>query len=236
MLTWWLTTEGPVSGEIIDFHGVQTYVSGDKASKKIIFILTDIFGHILTNVQLVADDFAAQGYYVIVPDLFNGDPIPWTPFDKLGEVDLPTWLGKHSLEVTEPIVDKVYNHIKEDFAPTSIGAIGYCFGAKYTVRLLGAGKIQAGAIAHPSFVDDAEVEQIKLPFHISAAETDPIFPRENRFKTEEILQKNAAPYQITVYSHVVHGFAVRVDPSIPLHKYAKEQAFISQAAFFNFHL
>ncbi|KAK9318061.1 dienelactone hydrolase [Lipomyces starkeyi] len=224
--------EGPVTGEIIDYHGIEAYVSGDKASKKVIFFLTDIFGHVLSNAQLLADDFAAQGYYVIVPDLFGGDAIPWTPFDKLGDVGLPEWLGKHSLDVVEPIVEKVLGHIKEDFTPTSIGAVGYCFGAKYVVRLLGEKKIDAGAIAHPSFVADEEVEKVTSPLIISAAQTDPIFPLENRVKTEEILTKNGAIYEITVYSGVIHGFACRVDPTIAIAKYAKERAFFSQVAFF----
>ncbi|KAK9488518.1 dienelactone hydrolase [Lipomyces starkeyi] len=224
--------EGPVTGEIIDYHGIEAYVSGDKTSKKVIFFLTDIFGHVLSNAQLVADDFAAQGYYVIVPDLFGGDAIPWTPFDKLGDVGLPEWLGKHSVEVVEPIVEKVLGHIKEDFTPTSIGAVGYCFGAKYVVRLLGEKKIDAGAIAHPSFVAEEEVEKVTSPLIISAAQTDPIFPLENRAKTEEILIKNGAIFEITVYSGVTHGFGCRVDPTIAVAKYAKERAFFSQVAFF----
>ncbi|KAK9252947.1 dienelactone hydrolase [Lipomyces tetrasporus] len=228
--------EGPVTGEIIDYHGIQTYVSGDKTSKKVIFIVTDIFGHVLSNTQLIADDFAAQGYYVVVPDLFEGDAIPWTPFEKLGEIDLPGWLGKHSVEVIEPIVEKVLGHIKEDFAPTSIGSVGYCLGAKYVVRLLGDKKIDAGAIAHPSFVTDEEVEKVTSPLIISAAQTDPIFPLANRVKTEEILTKNGVIFEIAVYSGVVHGFACRVDPTIAVAKYAKERAFFSQVAFFAEHL
>ncbi|KAK9448823.1 dienelactone hydrolase [Limtongia smithiae] len=220
-----------------DNDTVSTYVSGDKTCKKIIFLITDVFGHVLSNAQLLADDFAAQGYYVIVPDLFNGDAIPWMPFSELagGGFDLGTWLGKHGLEVTEPIVEKVLGHIKEDFSPTFIGATGYCFGAKYVVRLLGSKKIDVGAISHPSFVDDSEVELVTSPLIISAAETDPIFTVEGRQKTEAILTKNKATYEITVYSGVVHGFAVRGDPEQPQTMYAKERAFFSQVAFFNFH-
>ncbi|KAK9241453.1 dienelactone hydrolase [Lipomyces kononenkoae] len=206
---------------------------GDKTSKKIIFVATDIFGHVLSNVQLIADDFASQGYYVVVPDLFGGEAIPWTPFEKLGEVEgLAEWFDRHKLEVVEPIVDKVLSHVKQDFAPTSIGAVGYCLGAKYVVRLLGEKKIDAGAIAHPSYVTDDEVKKVTLPLNISAAQNDPIFTLENRVKTEKTLTKNGSIFEIAVYSGVTHGFACRVDPTIAVAKYAKEKAFFSQVAFF----
>ncbi|KAK9380382.1 dienelactone hydrolase [Kockiozyma suomiensis] len=217
-------------------HEVQTYISGEKAKgKKVVFLITDIFGVVFNNAKLIADDFAAQGYLVVVPDLFNGDPVPWTYFSKLQEFDLGSWLGKHPKEVTEPLVESVLSHIKADFAPSSIAAVGYCYGAKYVVRLLGASKIDVGAICHPSFVDDEEVELLKLPLTIQAAETDPIFPVENRIKTEAILTKNQTPYEITVFSGVVHGFAVRGDPAVPQTLYAKERAFHNIVTFFDFH-
>jgi dienelactone hydrolase len=134
----------------------------------------------------------------------------------------------------EPIVEKVLGQIKGDLAPTSIGAVGYCFGAKYVVRLLGQKKIDAGAIAHPSFVTDEEVVKETLPLIISAAQTDPIFPLENRVKAEEILTKNGAIYEINVYSGVVHGFACRVDPTIAIAKYAKERASSSLSILSNY--
>ncbi|KAK9463360.1 dienelactone hydrolase family-domain-containing protein [Lipomyces oligophaga] len=228
--------EGAVSGKIIDFHGVETYITGDVSSKKVILFITDIFGHVFSNAQLIADDFAEQGYLVLVPDILKGDPVPWDYFDKLQDFDLGTWLTKHPKEVTEPIVEAVLAGIKADYSPTSIAAIGYCYGAKYVVRLLGAGKIDAGGIAHPSFVDYEEIEAVTKPLNIQAAETDPIFPVENRIKTEAILTKNKAIYEISVYSGVVHGFAVRGDPKVPQTLYAKERAFFSFAAFFKFHL
>ena len=83
-----------------------------------------------------------------------------------------------------------------------IGAVGYCFGAKYVVRHLlpDSGKIDVGYCAHPSFVEEDELRDIKGPFAISAAETDAIFPEEKRHRTEEILKEMKATYQINLYS------------------------------------
>lgn len=184
----------------------------------------------------IADQFAECGYYVVVPDLFNGDALPFMEFDQLGSIDLPAWLGKHSPDVVRPIVEKVNAAITKHLKPKSIGAVGYCFGAKYLLNLLGDEKIQVGCIAHPSFCDMEEFDKLRLPLFIAAAETDPIFPAENRHKVELMLAANKIPYQINVYSGVTHGFTVRTDLSVPQGKFAKEQAFFSMCAFFKEYL
>lgn len=39
-------------------------------------LLPDVIGHAFINSQLVADQFAANGYFVVMPDQFHGDPVP----------------------------------------------------------------------------------------------------------------------------------------------------------------
>lgn len=117
-----------------------------------------------------------------------------------------------------------------------IGAVGYCFGAKYVVRFLKPGQVDVGYCAHPSFVEDKELEAIKGPLAISAAETDHIFPTEKRHKSEEILKEVKQPYQINLYSGVEHGFAVRGDPKVRQTVYAKESAFLQALQWFEEHL
>lgn len=63
-----------------------------------------------------------------------------------------------------------------------------------------AQKIDAGYCAHPSFIEEAELRDMKGPLAIAAAETDAIFPEEKRHRTEEILKEMGATYQINLYS------------------------------------
>jgi dienelactone hydrolase len=91
-------------------------------------------------------------------------------------------------------------------------------------------------VAHPSFVDEDELEAITGPLSIAAAETDAIFPAEKRHKSEEILQKVGQPYQVVLYSGVEHGFSVRCDLSVRAQKWAKEQAFNQAVQWFNEYL
>merc|ERR1712093_710944 len=146
-----------------------------------------------------------------IPDLFNGDPLS---LNRPADFDLMSRLTKgsdgknpHTYDAVDPIVEKSIKYLQEqDFK--KIGAVGYCFGAKYVARFMAAGKgISVGFVAHPSFIEE-----------------------------EELLVQTKQPYQINLYSGVAHGFSVRCDTSKKIEKYAKEQAFLQAVAWFDEHL
>ena len=60
-----------------------------------------MIGHRFINAQLIADQFAANGYLVVMPDLFGGDPIPLNRPDSF---DLMKWLngGYNPVPLTPP--------------------------------------------------------------------------------------------------------------------------------------
>jgi dienelactone hydrolase len=223
--------EGKSVGSLESFNGVETYVVGDKSSKKVLYIITDVIGHKFINAQLLADQFSESGYLVVMPDLFNGDPVALNP--PAGFDFGANWLPKHTPAVTRPIVDKVYDAIVEKYHPKYIAAIGYCFGAKYVVQLLGEKKIHCGAGCHPSFVTIDEIKAIKAPLLICGAETDSIYTEELRRQTETALKEIKATYFTTLASGVEHGFSVRGDISNPVIKFAKEKAFRDSLEWFN---
>lgn len=203
-----------------------------------ILIIPDVIG-IWQNSKLIADQFAANGYLTLLLDVFNGDPISLNRPESFNFMD---WLQKgsdgnnpHTKEFVDPIVEDGLKALKEEYGITKIGAVGYCFGAKYVVRHYKNG-IKVGYVAHPSFVEEEELAAISGPFAISAAETDSIFPAEKRHKSEEILKKAGHPYQINLFSGVEHGFAVRCDPSVKVQKFSKEQAFLQAVAWFDEYL
>jgi dienelactone hydrolase len=204
-----------------------------------ILLLTDVLGNKFNNAQLIADQIAANGYSVIAPDLFHGDPVP---INRPEGFDLMKWLKEgthglgHNVQTVDPVVKAAIKYMKEEMGVKRIGAVGYCFGAKYVVRELGEQSIVAGYCAHPSFVEADELKQIKGPFSISAAETDQIFPAEKRHESEVILKGTGQPYQINLFSGVEHGFAVRADLSKKHTKFAKEAAFMQAIAWFDEYL
>ncbi|KAK6216937.1 dienelactone hydrolase [Colletotrichum tabaci] len=235
--------EGTPQGKKISvagkYEGYLAEASADKAHKNAgILFISDVFG-IWPNSQLVADQFAANGYTTLIVDLFGGDQIP---LPMPAGLNILEWIAKgsdgkspHTQESVDPIVIDAIKYMQNDLGLANIGAVGYCFGAKYLVRNFQRG-IKVGYIAHPSFVDEDELAAINGPLSIAAAETDSIFPAEKRHKSEEILQKTGQPYQINLYSGVEHGFAVRGDPSKKIQKYAKENAFLQAVSWFDEHL
>lgn len=96
--------------------------------------MTDILGHQFINIQLIADQFAANGYceysnvkeahkpltitVVVIPDLFEGDPVP---LNKPGEFDMEKWRAgeynpngtAHSPPNVDPIVDSCLTEMRE---------------------------------------------------------------------------------------------------------------------------
>ncbi|KAH7163354.1 dienelactone hydrolase [Dactylonectria estremocensis] len=200
-----------------------------------ILYVPDVLG-IWDNSKLLADEFAASGYTTLIIDLFNGDAIE---VNTLEEINLPDWVqngrneaGGHTTKEIDPIVREALRYMKTELAIEHIGAVGYCFGAKYVLRHYQSG-IKVGFIAHPSFVEEAELAAITGPLSIAAAETDTLFPAEQRRRSEEILKENGSLYQINLFSGVTHGFAVRCDLSKKQERFAKEQAFLQAIAFFN---
>ncbi|KAF2195767.1 alpha/beta-hydrolase [Zopfia rhizophila CBS 207.26] len=224
--------EGTAVGEVKKIGDVRTYFSypKDKSTQNAILIITDVIGMDFINVQLIADQFAANGYFVVMPDLFRGDPVPLNSPEGF---DIMEWLKGHPISKVDPIIEATLKEMRGPLGCKRIGGVGYCFGGKYVCRFLKEGKLDAGFTAHPSFVDKEEVEGIQGPLSIAAAETDQIFPAPKRRETEDILQKMSVPYQINLFSDVVHGFAVRTDISKRREKFAKEQAFLQAVHWFD---
>lgn len=220
---------GTSVGTLEELNGVNTYITGDRSSERVIIFLADVFGPVYINSQLLADSYAKNGYLVVIPDIYFGDYVPEAGLEPS---EIQKYLHNHRLEVTQPIVDKAYEWVKTSTNAKFIGTLGFCFGAKYAVRLIGDKDVDAASIFHPSFVDIEEIAAIKKPLHISAAETDDIYPAELRRKTEDKLKEIGARYVQTLHSNTTHGFACRSDPSDKLAWLAQQKAFNDTLWFF----
>lgn len=143
------------------------------------------------------------------------------------------WLARHTPEKVLPILHKVVEGVKEEFADAvasggGIYGIGYCFGAKYIVILggvhpdpvawgqaapedeeQGAVKkeplIKAGAIAHGTDIRREDLEAVKVPLCLVCVENDPVFPDEIREAGQKALEENKVEHELKVYPGVPHG-------------------------------
>ncbi|PNY30080.1 Uncharacterized protein TCAP_00010 [Tolypocladium capitatum] len=251
--------EGEAKGEMKDIGAsmttpanpspVSTYFGypADKSTDNAILILTDVIGHQFINAQVIADQFAAAGYFVVMPDLFKGDVVRLSRPEGFNVMD---WVKNHLPQHTAPIIDEVLKEMRENLGCKRIGVGGYCFGGKYVCRHLKAGKLDAGFTAHPTMVEADELRGIEEPLSIAAAGESPlpnrardatltipvrdvVFTTAKRHESEEILDKLDVTYQINMFSDVEHSFSVRCDLSKPRQKFAKEQAFVQAVSRFN---
>ncbi|KAH8701694.1 dienelactone hydrolase family protein [Talaromyces proteolyticus] len=229
--------EGEISGEVKKIGNFSTYFSYPKnnpSPSKAIIILSDIYG-IMINSQLVADDFARNGYLAVIPDIVDNEPLQFGDYEA-GKVDIPTWLARHGPETVYPNVEATIKHLREELGVKSIGTVGYCFGARFVVRFLKKGQVDAGYTAHPTNIQSDELASIEGPLSIAAAEIDQIWTREARYASEDLLIKTRQPYQINVYGGVHHGFAARADLSNAHLKRSKELAFLQALNWFQYYL
>jgi dienelactone hydrolase len=179
----------------------------------------------------------------VIPDIFHDAEVP---FPAPEDFNLQKYIANTMPRVgtVDPIISSVIDVLRGKMGIKKIGGVGYCFGGKYVCRWLKEGKLDAGYVAHPSFVDVDEVQGIQGPLSIAAAgaslpspsiwrvavtddatETDEIFTVEKRHETEAILAKHTVPYQMCLYSDTEHGFAVKGHMSTAKARFAKEQAF-----------
>ncbi|KAI0601250.1 dienelactone hydrolase [Biscogniauxia sp. FL1348] len=151
-------------GEVRKLGGVDVYLAKPNTypvnPSKLLLLLTGGTGLKSTNNQIQADKFADEGYVVVMPDLFEGNPAPngsavpdsemqGTSFldtFKLKAVEtaksflIDMWLAKHTEEKVMPILEKVIHACEGEFADAvgyggGIYAVGYCFGGRYVLLL-----------------------------------------------------------------------------------------------------
>ncbi|KAJ6584183.1 hypothetical protein B0H10DRAFT_2234612 [Mycena sp. CBHHK59/15] len=209
------------------FKGLKERLKSRRRLSTILFV-TDAFGLALPNNQLLADDFARNGFKTILPDIFNDDPAPANTFEPNTSslvqgppFDLQKWFAKHGAELTRPIIDSVVAALREEGVTTS-AATGYCFVARYVVDLAFNGVIQVSAISHPSLLvipDDLKKyrDVAKAPLLINSCTVDSLFPLEAQAQVDDILGggKFAPGYQREYFDGCQHGFAVRGNMSDP---------------------
>ncbi|XP_078436320.1 endo-1,3;1,4-beta-D-glucanase-like [Wolffia australiana] len=187
-----------------DVGGLRCYVSGDIESTAAIILASDIFGFEAPNLRKLADKVAAAGFFVVVPDFFNGDPyVPDNP-DK----PIKDWLQIHSPEKSYEKANNLVNALKSK-GLSSFAAAGFCWGAKLVTELAKSGEIIETGVMLVTLED---IEEVKIPLAILAAEIDSKSPPALIKQFEEILSKNKQVESfVKIYPGVAHGWTIRYD-------------------------
>jgi dienelactone hydrolase len=234
-----------------------SYPPGRNTSSKALLYITDIFGVPLLQNKLLADSLAANDYLVVMPDLFAGDAI--SVEEQEAGLNLTEWRALHPTSEIDRIVNTTIEYMRSTLEVEKIGGLGFCFGGKYVPRFLtGSGGIDLGFIAHPSSLTEEEIMAIKRPLSLAAGSKsllqfavvkllllvcvsvlivfkalDASFNATAKSRAESILKTNNITFQSNLYSGAPHGFAVRVNQSIPQQAYAKQASFVQAVTWFD---
>ncbi|XP_076927327.1 endo-1,3;1,4-beta-D-glucanase-like [Bidens hawaiensis] len=195
-------SKGEESGEVLQIASLSSYVSGKLDSKIAVILVSDVFGYEAPKLRQVADKVASAGYYALVPDFLNGDPMT-------AETKIDDWIINHEpeqavVEYARPVIQAL-----KDKGITKVGAAGFCWGAKVVVELAKDAEIQVAAILHPTYVTLDDIKGIKVPIAILSAELDEMNPPELIKEYEAALAANKVEHFVKIYPGVNHGWTSR---------------------------
>ncbi|PON81446.1 Dienelactone hydrolase [Trema orientale] len=187
--------------------GLNTYVSGSPTSIFAILFVSTIYGYDAPNIRLVADKFAAAGFYVAVPDFFYGDPFVSEDINGPEQV----WIKKHEEDKGVEDAKSVIEALKsKGFA--AIGAAGFCWGGKVVAGLAKSkAYIEVAELLHPTRVTLDDIKEVNVPIEILGAEYDDLAPPALLKQYQEILAARAHEVDsyVEIFPNVAHGWTLR---------------------------
>lgn len=219
-------------GEEISLDGLTVYKSGDpKTAKAGVLLIYDIFGLKHPQLRDVCDRLADAGFYVLMPDIFAGEPFPLDQFPPKDMSVIMEFFGRVD-PLTPPAVEKCKAHFREAGLKGKLGVAGFCWGGGVAVKCASDPDFGAAATAHPARVDKALAAAVQCPLALFPAKGD--VP-----DAEEILEElKKKPFgddcSLKRYDDQIHGFvAARGEWSKPEVKKAADEVVGSIIALFN---
>ena len=139
------------------------YVVGSPQAKAALIVAYSIFGFQgQSRIRQVCDQFAAAGFYVILPDYYRGDQWSDERQAKEGREGIVPFIAQFKWAgALENDFKAAVAHAREQpgiGAAGKIGAVGFCWGAWAAVRASTSGEISAAYSAHPSL----QVEKVSV--------------------------------------------------------------------------
>ncbi|KAH7084842.1 Alpha/Beta hydrolase protein [Paraphoma chrysanthemicola] len=225
---------GQPTGKETKLGKLDAYVAGDNKDAAIV-IVADVFGWTLKNVRILADHYAKEANATVyVPDFLGGevvDPDALSDPEKSKNFDLMAFIGRNSKEIRWPEVKASAEELKKTYK--KVGALGFCYGGWACFKLAAdPSLIDAISTAHPSLLDKAEIDGVKVPVQVLAPENDFAYTEELKKHTLETLPKTGVQWEYIYFPGLNHGFAARGDPNDQKQKDGLERAKRSIVNFF----
>ena len=178
--------------------------------------------------------------------------------EKLKAFDVGAFLARHNKSIRGPEVFAAAKALKAELGYKKVGVIGFCYGGWAAFQLGGKGGaeylphavlrwtlayfcighnlVDAISVAHPSMVEEAEVDAVSVPVQILAPQHDPIFNPGLKEYCNKVIPTLGVEYDYQYFPNLAHGFATRGDPHNPVQKKGLERAKNAAVLWFVQHL
>jgi carboxymethylenebutenolidase len=182
-----------------DGFSLSAYVAGPADAAKGIVVVQEIFG-VNHHIRSVADRFAAEGYAVVAPALFDRAE----PGVELGYTQADIDKGReYRMKLTDAEVIKDIEAAADHLAGKKLGIVGYCFGG--TVAWWGATrttKFAASSAWYGGGIAGTKDERPNIPVQMHFGEKDASIPPHD----VEAIRAAQPKAEIYVYQGAGHGF------------------------------
>ncbi|KAI1438335.1 putative hydrolase [Xylaria sp. CBS 124048] len=234
--------DGTPSGTETKLNNNDCYVTGDNKDAAVLFI-HDVFGWKYRNNRLLADHYAREANVTVyVPDFFHGWVVDYKLVEegRFHEIDLKTFAADNARPVRGPEIEAAAKTLKGELGYKRLAAVGFCYGGwavcelaskKHTTPL-----IDAASLVHPSWMTEADIDNLAVPVQFLAPEIDQTFTPELKAHAFATLVKSKLPFEYVHYPNITHGNLVRGSQQNPLEREAMASAKNSASAWFRKYL
>jgi carboxymethylenebutenolidase len=172
-----------------------------------IVVIQEAFG-VNANMRACCDEFAAQGYVAVCPDLY------WRQereVDLSEKDDAPKAFGLYGAMDIDAAVKDVQNTVAQlkasDLCSGRVGVMGYCLGALLTYLVAVRGGVEVGVCYHGGRTEEflGEASALKGPILMHLAGLDEYIPQEAQDAIRATLRPKGV--EIHDYPGCYHAFA-----------------------------
>ena len=153
---------------------------------------------------------------VYIPDFFGGETLDPDAImeGRWHDLDMAGFSKRNARGVREPQIFAAAKELRSK-GHSKLGAIGFCFGGWAVLRLAQTALLDAIVCAHPSWVTNADFDDIDVPVMFLAPEKDLMFPDEMKayaFKT--LLERKNTPFEWVHFPGLAHGCLTKGDERV----------------------
>ncbi|CAK7344785.1 unnamed protein product [Dovyalis caffra] len=188
-----------------------------------VLLLSDIFGFEDPSTRDFAYRVACNGYNVLVPDLFRGDP--WTKDRPMATLE--QWIAEQKPERVGKDIDASAKWMIDEFLAAGIskklGIIGFCFGGGRVIDVLSRDQgayFGVGVSFYGTRMDPSLASNIKVPVLFISGDNDRLCTVGILKDVEKSIGQGS---KVVIFEGRGHGFAHR--PNSPEEDTDAEEAF-----------